>query len=214
MDGQTYPCGASIPLAKALEPETLLAHTMNGAPLLPEHGFPLRAVVPGFAGVRSPKWLASITVQDRPSGNPVQAADYKLFPASVTAETADSSTGLTIETMPLNSAICEPARGASLAAGTHRVRGYAVCGDRTVVRVDVSSDGGRTWRQARLDHEETAPFAWTFWEIALDLAPGEHELAVRAWDGAGQTQPAAPDDIWNYKGYLSVAWHRVRVSVR
>jgi sulfite oxidase len=68
--------GASIPMAKALMPDVLLAFAMNGEPLTPEHGFPLRVVVPGFAGVRSPKWLAAITVQDRPSDNHMQAPDY------------------------------------------------------------------------------------------------------------------------------------------
>lgn len=75
VEGQPY--GVSIPLAAVLAPETLLAFAMNGEPLLPEHGFPLRAVVPGFAGVRSPKRLRRITVQDRPSDNPIQAGDYK-----------------------------------------------------------------------------------------------------------------------------------------
>ncbi|GEO99271.1 molybdopterin-dependent oxidoreductase [Methylobacterium haplocladii] len=205
--------GASIPLAKALAPETLLAFAMNGAALAPEHGHPLRVVVPGFAGIRSPKWLARITVQDQPSDNPMQADDYKLFPPGVTAETADPAAGHTIEAMPLNSAICEPARGAALKAGRHSIRGYAIASDRAVARVDVSPDGGRSWAQARIEHDRRAPFAWTFWEIDLDLGTGEHELAVRAWDSAGQTQPAAPDDTWNYKGYLSAAWHRVRVTV-
>lgn len=208
-----HPYGASIPLAKALAPETLLAYAMNGAPLLPEHGFPLRAVVPGFAGVRSPKWLKRITVQDHPSDNPIQAGDYKLFPSDVTAETADPAEGHTINTMPLNAVICEPSRGTSLKAGSNSIKGYAICGDRAVVRVDVSGDGGRTWARAALEHDTRAPFAWTFWTIDLDLPAGEHELAVRAWDEAGQTQPAAPDDTWNYKGYLSAAWHRVRVTV-
>jgi len=211
VEGRPY--GASIPLAKALAPETLLAFAMNGAPLLPEHGFPLRAIVPGFAGVRSPKWLKRITVQDHPSDNPIQAEDYKLFPPDVTAETADPARGHTINTMPLNAVICEPARGARLAAGSNTVRGYAIAGDRAVVRVDVSGDGGRTWAQAALEHDAQAHFAWTFWTIDLDLPAGEHELAVRAWDEAGQTQPALPDDTWNYKGYLSAAWHRVRVTV-
>ena len=210
---EDHPYGASIPLAKALAPETLLAFAMNGEPLLPEHGFPLRAVVPGFAGVRSPKWLRRITVQDHPSDNPIQARDYKLFPPDVTAETADPAKGHTINTMPLNAVICEPARGANLKAGPNVVTGYAVCGDRALVRVDLSGDGGRTWAQAALEHDAGAPFAWTFWTIDLDLPAGEHELAVRAWDEAGQTQPAVPDDTWNYKGYLSAAWHRVRVIV-
>ncbi|TXM92296.1 molybdopterin-dependent oxidoreductase [Methylobacterium sp. WL30] len=211
VDGRPY--GASIPLAKAMAPETLLAYAMNGEALLPEHGFPVRAVVPGFAGVRSPKWLRRLAVQDRPSDNPIQAEDYKLYPPDVGAETADPARGHTIDTMPLNAAICEPERGAALRAGRTRVRGYAVSGDRAIVRVDVSGNGGRSWRQANLEHAAGAPFAWTFWAVELDLPPGEHELAVRAWDAAGQTQPALPDDTWNHKGYLCACWHRVRVSV-
>ena len=208
-----HPYGVSIPLAKALAPETLLAFAMNGEPLLPEHGFPLRAVVPGYAGVRSPKWLKRITVQDRPSDNPIQANDYRLYPPDVTAETADPAKGHTINTMPLNAVICEPVCGGELTVGTNRIRGYAISGDRAVVRVDVSGNGGRSWAQASLEHDANTPFAWTFWTIDLDLPPGEHELAVRAWDEAGQTQPSDPNDTWNYKGYLNTTWHRVRVSV-
>ena len=211
VEGRPY--GVSIPLAKAVAGETLLAFAMNGASLLPEHGFPVRAVVPGFAGVRSPKWLKRITVQDHPSTNPMQADDYKLFPPDVTAETANPAKGHTIETMPLNAAICEPARGARLKAGETTIRGYAIAGDRAIVRVDVSGDGGRSWHQATLEHEAGAPFAWTFWEIVLDLPAGERDLVVRAWDSAGQTQPARPDETWNFKGYLSASWHRVWVEV-
>ena len=80
-----------------------------------------------------------------------------------------------------------------------------------MVRVDVSADGGRSWTQAALEHDPDAPWSWTFWQATIDLPKGEHELAVRAWDSAGQTQPALPDDTWNFKGYLSAAWHRVRV---
>lgn len=205
--------GASIPMAKALSPEVLLALAMNGEPLAPEHGFPLRVVVPGFAGVRSPKWLAAITVQDRPSDNHMQQRDYKLLPPDVTEATVDWAQGLTIYDMPLNSAICEPAPHAKLTAGSNTLRGYAVATARAVMRVDVSIDGGRSWRQAELEHDPAAPWSWTLWHVALDLPKGEHELAVRAWDSAGQTQPALPDDTWNFKGYLSAAWHRVPVSV-
>jgi sulfite oxidase len=89
--------GASIPMAKALTPDVLLAFAMNGEPLTPEHGFPLRVVVPGFAGARSPKWLATITVQDRPSDNHMQARDYKLLPAEVvTKAMIDWDLGITI----------------------------------------------------------------------------------------------------------------------
>lgn len=212
-DGERFRYEASIPMAKAMSPEVLLAYEMNGEDLAPEHGAPLRAVVPGFAGVRSPKWLVGITVQDKPSDGHVQARDYKLFPPDVTKETADWGKGVTIYDMPLNAAICEPAPHAKLKAGSTTLRGYAVATARAIVRVDVSADGGRTWHQAELEHDPEAPWSWTFWQATLDLPQGEHELAVRAWDSAGQTQPAAPDDTWNFKGYLSASWHRVPVKV-
>jgi sulfite oxidase len=211
-DEGRFTYGASIPMAKALSPEVLLAYAMNGEPLAPEHGFPLRVVVPGFAGVRSPKWLSTITVQDRPSDNHMQQRDYKLLPPDVTADTVDWSKGVTIYDMPLNAAICEPAPHASLKAGRTVVRGYAIATAREITRVDVSPDGGRTWTQAELDRDRETSWSWTFWSVALDLKKGEHELTVRAWDSAGQTQPAQPDDTWNFKGYLSAAWHRVPVS--
>ena len=203
--------GCSIPMPKALSRDVLVAWAMNGEPLAPEHGHPLRVVVPGFAGVRSAKWLATITVQDRPSANHMQNRDYKLLPPDVTADTVDWEQGITINDMPLNAAICEPAAHARLAAGPVAVRGYAIATARDVARVDVSPDGGLSWVQAELQRRPDAPWSWTFWSTTLHLAPGEHELAVRAWDSAGQTQPAAPDDTWNFKGYLSAAWHRVRI---
>ena len=212
-EGERFRYGASIPLEKAISPEVLLAWGMNGAALAPEHGFPLRVVVPGFAGARSPKWLSRITVQDRPSDAQPQARDYKLFPPGTTKETADWARGTTIYGLPLNAAICEPALGAALRAGPATVRGYAVASGRGVARVDVSIDGGRSWRQAELEQDPAAPWTWTFWRLDVELPRGETEVAVRAWDTAGQTQPALPEDVWNFKGYLSAAWHRVRVTV-
>ena len=205
--------GVSIPVAKAMSPEVLVAWAMNGEALAPEHGFPLRAVVPGFAGIRSAKWLTAITVGEAPSDNHMQERDYKLLPADVTAETVDWTKGIVINDMPLNSAICQPPPHATLKAGGHRVRGYATATARRITRVDVSPDGGRSWRQAELEQRDDAPWSWTFWETTLDLAVGDHELVVRAWDSAGQTQPSRPDDTWNFKGYLSAAWHRVPVRV-
>lgn len=211
--GKRFRFGVSIPMEKALEPDTLLATHMNGAPLEAEHGKPLRLVVPGFAGVRSPKWLTSITVQDVPSDNPMQAEDYKLFPPHLSEETADPDDALTIEALPINAAICEPAAGATLRAGKTTIRGYAVACDRVIRRVDVSADGGESWLQAELIGDQDAPYAWTFWSADLDLTAGDHTLAVRAWDAAGQTQPSHPEDVWNFKGYLGSCWHRVDVTV-
>ena len=212
-DGEKFNYGVSIPMHKALSAEVLLCFEMNGEPLTPEHGFPIRAVVPGYAGVRSAKWLAEITVQVHPSDAKPQARDYKLFPPAIREETADWEQGITINEMPLNAAICEPLPYARLAAGRTSVRGWATVSGRDITRVDVSMDGGRNWHQAMLRHDIDAPWSWTFWEVMLDLTKGEHELVVRAWDSAGQTQPALPDDTWNFKGYLNAAWHRIRVQV-
>jgi sulfite oxidase len=213
VDDERFRYEVSIPIGKALSPEVLLATGMNGEPLAPAHGYPLRAMVPGFAGVRSAKWLSRITVQDHPSEAKPQARDYKLFPPDVTQETADWEKGVPIYDMPLNAAICEPAAYASLEPGPTVIRGYAVATARAIARVDVSLDGGRSWHQARLEHDPAAPWSWTVWELTVDLPRGARELAVRAWDSAGQTQPALPDDTWNFKGYLNAAWHRVPVRV-
>ena len=212
-DAPNAPYGSSIPMAKALCPDTLLAWAMNGEPLTREHGAPLRVVVPGYAGVRSPKWLKSITVQERPSDAFQQAHDYLMFPPDMRKETKDDARGVTITAMPLTSAICEPASGAKLAAGSIVVRGYAVASDRAVTRVDVSPNGGRDWVQASIEDHGNQRWSWTLWHVDLDLAKGEHELVVRAWDEAGQTQPSSPDDTWNFKGYLGAAWHRIMVTV-
>ena len=211
-DGR-FTFGVSIAMDKAMSPDVLLAYAMNGETLAPEHGYPLRVVAPGFAGVRSPKWLTGITVQERPSASPMQQHDYKLLPPAMTAQTVDWSQGVTINDLPLNAAICDPAPHAVLRPGPVNVRGYAIASGRAVCRVDLSAEDGRSWVQARLQHDPAAPWSWTFWEATVHLSRGEHQLAVRAWDAAGQTQPSRPDDMWNFKGYLCAVWHRVPVRI-
>ena len=212
-EGGTDRYGVSIPIAKALHPDTLVAWAMNGEDLAPEHGFPLRLVVPGYAGVRSPKWLTHIEVSERPAVQSIQARDYKLFPATVTREQADWDAGPVINTMPINAAICEPADGAVLDAGPVTLRGYAVASDRAIARVDVSVNGGRDWDQAVLEQRADAPWSWTRWSWRGTLGEGEYELVVRAIDEAGQGQPSRPDDSWNFAGYLATHWHRMHVRV-
>ena len=213
MEGNRFHFGASIPVEKAMAPEVLLATAMNGETLSPEHGFPLRVVTPGFAGVHSPKWLAAITVQERPSDCPIQAADYKLLPPDIESpENIDWSRGTTIDAMPVNSAICEPAAGAVLAAGAVAVRGWAMATGVPIARVEVSGDGGAAWVEAECEGDPSL-WSWTFWSAELELPAGEHELVVRAVDAAGEGQPADPAAGWNVKGYLANAWHRVAVTV-
>lgn len=211
--GQRFNFGASIPLDKALHPDTLLADTMNGQPLPPVHGAPLRVVVPGYIGARSVKWLDGITLQREPSDNYFQAVAYRLFPSSVRKETVDWASGMMLGELSLNAVICTPAEGARLTAGPLSIQGYAtVGGGRVVSRVDVSTDGGATWQQATLDPDQ-ATWAWRFWTLNVDLAAGAHQLVVRMIDSAANTQPADARLVWNFKGYMSNAWHRVNLVV-
>lgn len=205
--------GVSISIVKALSPDVLLAYAMNGADLTAEHGYPLRLVVPGYAGVRSAKWLDRIVVGARPSDNPMQQRDYKLFPPGVSKDTADWSRGTVIEELPLNAAICAPAAGTVLFPGEVEVSGYAVASGRGVARVEVSADNGGTWSEAELETRSGEPWSWVLWRARVHLERGRREIAVRAWDTAGQTQPARAEELWNFKGYCCAAWHRVGVEV-
>lgn len=212
---ESFNYGGSIPVEKALGAEVLLAYEMNGEPLPLEHGFPLRVVAPGYYGARSVKWLSGITLQEAPSDNYFQAHEYKLFPPNATEETVDYSEGLMLGEMQVNAVICEPPDGSSSEAGPVSVRGYAVAGGgRRVERVDVSSDGGRSWVQVDLLEGADEPWAWCFWEANLDLLPGEHRIVVRALDSSAGTQPATAAEVWNFKGYANNSWHGARMVAR
>ena len=211
--GHRFRFGGSIPLDKARAPEVLLATEMNGAPLPAVHGAPLRLVVPGWIGARSVKWLARITLQDEPSDNYFQRVAYRLFPAQVDAGNVVWEEGAMLGELPVNSQITRPLPGARLAPGRVRVEGVALAGGgRQVIRVEVSADGGRSWTLARCSAPGES-WAWRLWECELELAAGRHELAVRAWDAAAQSQPADLEQVWNFKGYVNNAWHRVPVEV-
>jgi sulfite oxidase len=196
------PFGSSIPLDKALAGDVLLADRMNDEPLTAEHGAPLRAVVPGYIGARSVKWLTRVTLLEHASDNWFQARDYRRG-------------GQALAELELNSAITQPLEGATLRAGRNVVRGYALAGSgQQLSSVELSSDGGATWLPARLQVGQGADqWAWRLWEATVELAVGEHELVVRAWDERGTTQPADVAAIWNEGGYMNSAWHRVRARV-
>jgi sulfite oxidase len=214
IEQRRFTYGVSIPLTAAIQPDVLLAYDMNGRPLSPEHGAPVRVIVPGLIGARSAKWLSAVQVQQQPSDNYFQRYDYKLFPPDAEQDRVDWAEGLTLNDQPVNAVICQPADGVVLTAGTVDVRGYAFAGSRSIERVYLSADQGRTWTRAALERPADTPWAWTFWEAQLRLAAGEHELAVRAVDQAGQAQPANTHEVWNFKGYVNNAWHRVRLTLR
>jgi sulfite oxidase len=212
-EGEKAHFGCSIALEKALSPDVLLAYEMNDEPLTPEHGFPLRVIVPGYVGARSVKWLGEIQLQELPSTNPYEARDYKVFPPETTRQTAPWSRAQPLEELNLNAVISTPEDGETLAAGPMRIRGYAMSAERSPVeRVELSVDFAATWTTATIV-ERADPYAWCFWEVTVVLAPGDRQLIVRAWDTSKRTQPEDASRIWNFAGYINNAWHRVNIHV-
>ncbi|GFR42777.1 hypothetical protein Agub_g3739 [Astrephomene gubernaculifera] len=233
--GEVY--GASIPIRKALSygGDVLLAYEMNGQPLSADHGAPLRVIVPGVTGARSVKWLRRIVASPAESGSHWQQRDYKSFSPCVDWDSVDWGAAPAIQEPPVTSAICEPAPGTTLSAadGEVTVRGYAWSGGgRGIVRVDVSADGGASWRPARLlppppgapqEHGAYAgAWAWTLWEITLPLPqpqgpggplPATVDLAVKAVDSSYNSQPDSVAGIWNLRGVVNNAWHRVSLPL-
>jgi sulfite oxidase len=206
--------GGSIPTQKAMSPEVLLAYELNGVPLTPVHGYPLRVIVPGYIGARSIKWLGEIEVRKNPSENYFQASAYKLFPPSMTAEQADPQAGITLGEQRVNSLICRPLDGDCVREGIVAVEGYAIGGgNNTISGVELSIDDGRTWVAATL-LGQPGPWAWCFWEAHLKMSAGSKQIVVRAWDSSGEPQPARASEIWNFKGYMNNSWHRVSIDVK
>ena len=198
----------SIPLDKACRREVLLAWAMNGEPLPPVHGAPLRVVVPGYIGARSVKWLERIEVRSRPWRGYFQHVVYRLLPED---QSPAPGAGMPLGLVALNADVLSPADGETVAAGPVEVRGYAFAGgERHVARVDVSLDRGATWTQAQL-LEDLGRWAWRHWRIIVELAPGEYEIIARAWDSSAATQPEDEPALWNPKGYVNNARPRVRV---
>ena len=213
-DGDRAAYGTSIPLDKALACEVLLAYEMNGEDLHLAHGSPLRVIVPGYVGARSVKWLCGISVLEEPSDNYFQQVGYKLFPPSVNLYNVNYEDGMQLTKLPVNSVIVQPEDRSLMAAGKIAVEGYAMSdGEHEITWVSVSADGGETWQRAEFLNEPQL-WTWQLWRTEFDLPQGQHELVVRAWDTAANSQPETIASTWNFKGYVNNAWHRVRITLK
>jgi DMSO/TMAO reductase YedYZ molybdopterin-dependent catalytic subunit len=178
----------SLPLAKALDPDTLLALRMNGELLEPSHGFPVRLFVPGWYGVASVKWLRRIEVLDRPFRGYFQTTKY-----TVQRRRSQDLETVAVGPMAVKSEILRPHPGAELGLGTNRLFGVALAGEQAVAQVEVSTDAGRTWERATLIGLQ-APYSWTLWEYLWEVAePGDYTILARAVATNGQVQPVEHD---------------------
>jgi DMSO/TMAO reductase YedYZ molybdopterin-dependent catalytic subunit len=185
-----------LPLAKALAPEVLLAYGMNGRPLTGRHGFPMRAVVAGWYGMASVKWLNRVVVTDRPFHGYDQTVDYAIW------DRRDGVPSLTpITEIEVKTSIARPTAGEVLPAlKDYTVRGAAWAGPADVSKVEISTDGGKAWRPARLTGK-AVPFAWHLWEFDWKSPPaGRHDLMARATDSRGRSQPMSRDS--DRRGYV------------
>ena len=229
-DGKTG-YGASIPIATALDPrkDVILAYQMNGVEIPRDHGYPLRVIVPGTVGARNVKFLSKISVSDVESSSFWQQRDYKGFPPGIDYNSSFywKRAGPSIQELPVQSAILEPSDGYVLTEDDKNdglvIRGYAWSGGgRGIVRVDVTLDGGKTWREADL-HEDglkqdyNRAWAWTPWVLIVDdFTKEEQEAAVldircKAVDSSYNSQPDTIAPIWNMRGVLNNAWHCIEI---
>jgi DMSO/TMAO reductase YedYZ molybdopterin-dependent catalytic subunit len=201
----------SLPLEEAMREDVLLAYEMNGQSLLPQHGFPLRLVVPGWYGMTHVKWLSRITVLAQPFDGYQQSRGYRL--RADPDEPGEPVTRIRPRSLMVPPGIPDFAtRGRIVDAGPHVVRGRAWSGRAPIARVEFSDDDGRTWRSANLDGPPRDAFAWRGWSIEWDATHGERVLCCRATDATGETQPLEPS--WNVGGYANNAVQRVPTLVR
>jgi DMSO/TMAO reductase YedYZ molybdopterin-dependent catalytic subunit len=210
--GKVPPFVRSIPIEKALDADTLVATHMNGEALTKHHGFPARALVPGWIGAASCKWLAEIKVLDEEfEGNfmnpgygmpntPVKPGE------SVKPQDTHPVTGLGVK-----SVISSPADGATVKAGVTKIHGVAWAGEADVTKIEISTDGGNSWNLAQFGREQ-ARYSWRLWSYHWKAAKsGDYVIQSRASDSQDRVQPSAA--VWNPSGYLYNAIDQVKIHV-
>jgi DMSO/TMAO reductase YedYZ molybdopterin-dependent catalytic subunit len=209
------PISRGVPLAKAMQDETLIAFSMNGKDIPLIHGFPLRLVAGGWPASASGKWVHTISVRDRVhDGEKMGGSSYRIpcdpvAPGSV----VEDEDMCIIESMPVKSLITFPRSGAVIKKGMPlRIRGHTWAGEDEVSRVDYSLDFGTSWKPCKLERPANR-FAWQHFEAAVQLpGNGYYEVWARATDAQGQAQPMVLPG-WNPKGYLNNACHRIAIKV-
>jgi DMSO/TMAO reductase YedYZ molybdopterin-dependent catalytic subunit len=199
----------ALALEEALRGEVLLAYEMNGSPLPPQHGFPLRLVVPGWYGMTNVKWLERIELLATPFTGYQNRQGYRL-------RMAEEDEGVPLNRMQPRSLMVPPGipefmtRDRTVEAGEVMLEGRAWSGFAPIESVEVSADDGSTWSPTELE-PAGEPWAWRGWTYSWQAEPGEHVLCSRARDEAGNEQPL--EMPWNVGGYANNAVQTVRVTV-
>jgi DMSO/TMAO reductase YedYZ molybdopterin-dependent catalytic subunit len=209
------PISRGVPLAKAMQDETLIAFSMNGKDIPLIHGFPLRLVAGGWPASASGKWVHTISVRDRVhDGEKMGGSSYRIpcDPVAPGSVVEDEDMWI-IESMPVKSHITFPRSGAVIKKGMPlRIRGHTWAGEDEVSRVDYSLDFGTSWKPCKLERPANR-LAWQHFEAAVQLpGNGYYEVWARATDAQGQAQPMVLPG-WNPKGYLNNACHRIAIKV-
>jgi len=198
----------SIPVAKAMHPDTLLAYQMNGVPLPAEHGYPLRAIIPGWYGMDSVKWLTGMEVLDHPDTSYFMTRRYNATRLGVVGSDQRPVTRVLIKSL-----ITQPREKEILKVGFNTIEGAAWAAENRVARVEVSTNEGKNWTTASLNWD-SQPYSWVFWTYSWGVgAPGTYTVTARAVDDEGNVQPSARDSL-RMDSYELNSYHSVRCEVR
>lgn len=211
---ETPPFIRSIPIGKALDEDTLVAMDMNHAPLTKHHGFPARAIVPGWIGASWCKWLTEIRVLDKEFEGEFMRNAYRIPRQPIPPGASTSYENMRALTeLNTKSIIAGPVGGAVIKAGAIRIYGAAWTSDAAeITGVDISTDAGVTWKAAELEGDPVR-YAWRLWSYIWESAgPGDHIIMSRATDSRGNRQPATA--AWNPGGYLYNAVDRIKIHVQ
>lgn len=214
-DPKKEPISRGVPLAKALQDETLLAFSMNGEDIPLAHGYPLRLVCGGWPASTSGKWLTRISVRNKVhDGEKMGGSSYRVPCETVAPGTkVDDENMCIIESMPIKSLITHPKSGALIKQGqTLKMNGHAWAGELEVSKMEYSIDFGSTWHHCSLK-KPTNRLAWQHFNVTIPFPQkGYYEVWARATDSQGKSQPMVLPG-WNPKGYLNNACHRIAVKI-
>ncbi|TWD98727.1 molybdenum-dependent oxidoreductase-like protein [Neobacillus bataviensis] len=196
----------SLPIEKALEPDTIIAYEYNNQPIPFKHGFPLRLIVPGWYAMASVKWIKSITVIDKEFKGPYQTVDYVYYPNK-----EDDSGKFPVTTINVNSTIQYPLNRQLLTTGLYHIKGIAWTGKGSIDKVEISLDDGHTWETCQLT-STSEKYSWVSWNYQWEvLKKGEYTIKSKATDSHANVQPSKP--FWNRKGYGYNAVDHIKVKV-